>query len=35
MIMFKERGTKEALAVWVGTWLVAFAIGGLLSQILI
>ena len=35
MIMFKERGTKEALAVWTGTWLVAFAIGGLLSQILI
>jgi ferrous iron transport protein B len=35
MIMFKERGTKEALAVWMGTWLVAFAVGGLLSQILI
>jgi ferrous iron transport protein B len=35
MIMFKERGTNEALAVWFGTWVVAFAIGGLLSQILI
>ncbi|HEX9143031.1 MAG TPA: ferrous iron transport protein B [Candidatus Binatia bacterium] len=35
MIMFKERGAKEALAVWIGTWLVAFAVGGLLSQILI
>jgi ferrous iron transport protein B len=35
MIMFKERGTKEALAVWIGTWVVAFAVGGVLSQILI
>lgn len=35
MIMFKERGTKEALSVWIGTWVVAFLIGGLLSQILI
>ena len=35
MIMLKERGTKEATIVWVGTWVVAFLVGGLLSQILI
>lgn len=35
MIMFKERGTKEALAVWIGTWVVAFTVGGVLSQLLI
>ena len=35
MVMLKERGTKEALIVWLGTWIVAFLVGGLLSQILI
>jgi ferrous iron transport protein B len=35
MVMFKERGWKEALLVWTGTWGVAFFVGGVLSQILI
>lgn len=35
MVMVKERGPREAFIVWIGTWLVAFAVGGLLSQILI
>jgi ferrous iron transport protein B len=35
MVMLKERGWKEALSVWTGTWVVAFLVGGLLSQILI
>lgn len=35
MVMLKERGTKEAFVVWVGTWNIAFLIGGLISQILI
>ena len=35
MVMLKERGWKEALIVWIGTWVVAFLVGGLLSQILI
>lgn len=35
MVMLKERGWKEALMVWTGTWVVAFLVGGLLSQILI
>jgi len=35
MVMLKERGTKEALIVWLGTWVVAFLVGGLLSHVLI
>jgi ferrous iron transport protein B len=35
MVMFKERGFKEATIVWTGTWVVAFLVGGLLSQALI
>jgi ferrous iron transport protein B len=35
MVMFKERGFKEASIVWTGTWVVAFLVGGLLSQVLI
>ena len=35
MVMLKERGWKEAMLVWTGTWVVAFFVGGVLSQILI
>jgi ferrous iron transport protein B len=35
MVMLKERGAKEAIIVWIGTWIVAFVVGGCLSQILI
>jgi ferrous iron transport protein B len=35
MILFKERGTREALLVWGGSWVVAFLVGGLFSQIMI
>jgi ferrous iron transport protein B len=35
MVMLKERGIKEGLVVWAGTWVIAFAVGGLVSQILI
>jgi ferrous iron transport protein B len=35
MVMLKERGAKEGLVIWAGTWIVAFAVGGLVSQILI
>lgn len=35
MVMLKERGLKEAAIVWTGTWVVAFLVAGLLSQILI
>lgn len=33
-VMIKERGPKVALTIWVGSWLCAFAIGGLLAQVL-
>jgi len=35
MILFKERGAREALLIWGGSWGVAFMVGGIFSQILI
>jgi ferrous iron transport protein B len=35
MVMLKERGVKEASIVWIGTWVVAFVVAGVLSQMLI
>jgi ferrous iron transport protein B len=35
MVMLKERGMKEGLTIWAGTWVVAFLVGGVVSQILI
>ena len=35
VVMLKERGIKEGLSVWFGTWIVAFLVGGIVSQILI
>lgn len=35
MILFKERGTREALLIWGGSWVVAFLVGGVVSQWLI
>jgi ferrous iron transport protein B len=34
MVMVKEHGARTALRIWVGTWVVAFAVGGLLARIL-
>lgn len=34
MVMLKERGIKEALIVWTGTWIGAFLVGGTLSHLL-
>lgn len=33
-VMIKERGPKIALSIWFGSWVAAFAIGGLLSRAL-
>lgn len=33
MILFKERGVKEAMSVWAGAWVLAFTIGGILATI--
>lgn len=35
MVLFKERGFKEAAAIWVGSWIFAFAIGGLLALVVL
>lgn len=35
MILFKERGTREALAVWAGAWVFAFTVGGVLAGIVL
>jgi|LGVD01.1.fsa_nt_gb hypothetical protein len=35
MILFKERGFKEATTVWLGAWVLAFSVGGLLAQIVL
>ena len=32
VVMMKERGFKEGLMIWIGTWIVAFFMGGLVSQ---
>ena len=35
VVMLKERGWKEGLFIWVGTWVTAFFIGGIVAQIVI
>ena len=35
MILFKERGTREALAIWAGAWVFAFTVGGVLAQVVL
>lgn len=35
MVMMKERGLKEGFIIWVGTWLVAFTVGGIVSHIVL
>jgi ferrous iron transport protein B len=33
-VMIKERGFKVAMAIWVGSWICAFVIGGALARVL-
>ena len=35
MILFKERGVKQALSIWAGAWVLAFTVGGLLAAVVI
>jgi ferrous iron transport protein B len=35
VVMLKERGWKEGMLVWAGTWITAFLIGGIVAQIVI
>lgn len=34
MVLFKERGWKQAVPIWLGSWVLAFGLGGILAQIL-
>ncbi len=34
MVMAKEHGSRTALRIWIGTWVVAFAVGGVLARFL-
>lgn len=33
MILFKERGSQQALMIWFGSWFMAFLIGGIIARI--
>ena len=33
-VMMKERGPKIAMSIWIGSWLCAFVVGGILAQFL-
>lgn len=35
VVMLKERGWREGLSIWFGTWITAFLIGGIVAQIII
>jgi len=35
MILFKERGKRDAALIWVGSWIAAFGVGGIVSQLII
>ncbi|WP_238492602.1 ferrous iron transport protein B [Desulfotruncus alcoholivorax] len=34
LVLFKERGRKEAIIMWIATWVIAFFVGGLVAQVL-
>ena len=34
LILLKERGWKQAVAIWLGTWVTALLVGGLVAQAL-
>jgi ferrous iron transport protein B len=34
-ILFKERSGRQALFIWLGSWIAAFLVGGIVSQIII
>lgn len=35
LVIIKERGKQEGAIIWVGSWIVAFLVGGIVSQVLI
>ena len=35
MVMLKERGAKEGMTIWAGSWVLAFGVGGLVALVLL
>jgi ferrous iron transport protein B len=35
MVMMKERGVKIGMMIWIGTWIAAFVVGGIVSQMVL
>ncbi len=35
IVMLKERGLKEGVLIWIGSWVLAFLIGGIAAQIIV
>lgn len=35
MVMFKERGAREGTLIWIGSWIAAFVVGGIVAHIII
>lgn len=34
MVLLKERGVREAMTIWLGSWVLAFSIGGIVAIVL-
>ncbi len=35
MVLFKERGFRQGIYIWLGSWVLAFSVGGILAQIVL
>jgi len=35
MVMLKERGAKEGMVIWLGSWVLAFGVGGLVALVVL
>jgi ferrous iron transport protein B len=35
MVMLKERGVKEGTIIWLGSWVLALGVGGLVALVII
>jgi len=35
MVMLKERGTREGMMIWAGSWVLAFGVGGIVALLIV
>jgi ferrous iron transport protein B len=35
MVMMKERGAREGIVIWLGSWVLALGVGGVVALIVI